>query len=66
MFLCVVDLSLREHRFNHLVNKIIWFVIAVLLRVFEVEAHIASPLMPQLKWSGTFLKETAEYQECLV
>jgi hypothetical protein len=60
MLLLIVNLSFREHSFYHLVNKIIWFVIAVRIRVFKVKTDIASSLMPQLKRICTLLEESSE------
>ena len=49
----LIDLSLRQHGLDHLIYVFVGFVVALRIFVFEVEAHIASSLMPQLEGIGS-------------
>lgn len=44
-----IDLCLGQHGLDHLVYVFVGFVVAVRILLFEVEAHIARALMPQLE-----------------
>lgn len=62
MLLVFIDLSLGQHGLDHLVYVFVRLIVAVRIFVFEVEAHIARTLMPQLE-GVVSLFEASEYQQ---